>query len=154
MFKNMKVHIAYGNILNEDFLLRELTEGSIVFHLAGVIDIRTKRNPNTYNVNYTGTMNLVKACIDNKVKRLIYTSSVHVIPEGDKKEMLYEPSRNDLSVQNVYGYYAKTKSLATQYVMDMVTNGKLDAVIIYPAGGNRARWLKNFWNGSNTYWYV
>ena len=37
-----------------------------------------------YNVNVEGSKNVVQACKMTGVKRLVYTSSVHAIPEKKK----------------------------------------------------------------------
>ena len=80
---------------------------------------------------YRGTRHLLDACLTYPVKRLVYVSSVHALPEKDRFHVLQEVKR--FSPESVVGGYAKTKAEATQAVLDAVSDG-LDAVIVQPSG--------------------
>jgi dihydroflavonol-4-reductase len=103
----------------------------VVIHTAGLISISHKITPRLYNVNVEGTRNIIRQCISHGVKRLLYTSSVHAIPEPDKHTTIKEVSY--FSKDSVIGSYAKTKAEATQAVLDAGKQG-LDTVIVHPSG--------------------
>lgn len=103
----------------------------IVFHTAGIIDISEKVSQSMYEVNVGGTRNMVELCREHQVKRLVYVSSVHAIPEKNKLQVLEEVDH--FSADEVVGGYAKTKAEATQIVLDAVREG-LDAVVVHPSG--------------------
>lgn len=65
------------------------------------------------------------------MKRLVYVSSVHAIPEQEKLQVLEEVQ--NFSPEAVIGGYAKTKAEATQLVLEAVREG-LDAVVVQPSG--------------------
>ena len=116
--------------------LRPLFEGIrgqdvTVLHTAGVIDISEDLSPRMYDVNVNGTKNMIALCKEYGVKRMLYVSSVHAIPEGDRLKVLREVKR--FSPDWVVGGYAKTKAEATQAVLDAVGEG-LDAVVVHPSG--------------------
>ena len=116
--------------------LRPLFEGLhghqiYVVHTAGVIDISDEVSSRTYDVNVNGTRNVLALCREYRVKRLLYVSSVHAIPEGNKTRVLHEVSH--FSPDEVVGGYAKTKAEATQAVLDVAREG-LDAVVVHPSG--------------------
>lgn len=102
-----------------------------VIHTAGIIDISEHVTPMLYDVNVNGTRNMVELCKEYGVKRLLYVSSVHAIPELDKMTVLTEPEQ--FSPDLVVGAYAKTKAEATQVVLDAAREG-MDAVIVHPSG--------------------
>lgn len=102
-----------------------------VIHTAGIIDISEKVSPQMYAVNVNGTKNILALCREYHVKRLLYVSSVHAIPEKKGLEVLGEVRH--FSPELVVGGYAKTKAEATQAVLDEVQRG-LDAVIVHPSG--------------------
>ena len=104
---------------------------TIVIHTAGIVDISGEVTENMYNVNVNGTKNIIDLCLENKVKRLIYVSSVHAIPEKSKINVLNEV--DSFSAEEVNGGYAKTKAEATKLVLDSIKNG-LDAVVVHPSG--------------------
>ncbi len=102
-----------------------------VIHTAGIIDISEEVSPQMYAVNVKGTKNILTLCQEYAVKRLLYVSSVHAIPEKTGLEVLGEV--HHFSPELVNGGYAKTKAEATQAVLDEVRRG-LDAVIVHPSG--------------------
>ncbi|MFA5676512.1 MAG: NAD-dependent epimerase/dehydratase family protein [Christensenellales bacterium] len=101
-----------------------------VFHLAGLVQISGVRKKNIFDINVTGTRNVVQACLEKQVKRLVYVSSVHALKEpeiGAIDETL------DSDFNNLNGAYAKSKAMATIEVFNSVQKG-LDAVIVFPSG--------------------
>ena len=55
-----------------------------VIHTAGIIDISEHVSPLLYDVNVNGTKTVVSLCLEKQVKRMVYVSSVHAIPEKGK----------------------------------------------------------------------
>ncbi|MDD3191271.1 MAG: NAD-dependent epimerase/dehydratase family protein [Bacilli bacterium] len=124
-------NIVYGNVLDFDFLKREIKNVDIVFHLAGIVEIGTGKKKLIFQVNVEGTKNILQVCQENKIKRLIYTSSVHAIPELKKGIVQKEVSYFDPKL--VKGYYAKSKAMATNIVLNQ-NDSSLEIVIVHPSG--------------------
>lgn len=103
----------------------------IVLHLAGLISIQDRVSPAVYNVNVNGTRNIIRKCMQYRVKRLLYVSSVHAIPEPDKISTISEV--REFSADKVDGAYAKTKAEATRCVLLAGKKG-LDVVVVHPSG--------------------
>lgn len=104
---------------------------TIVIHAAGIISIAEKVTPELYNVNVGGTENIISKCIESNVKRLVYVSSVHAIPEKNDNATIEEISV--FSKDLVVGAYASTKAEATGRVLEAAEN-KLDTVVVHPSG--------------------
>lgn len=102
-----------------------------VIHTAGIISIGGEEPSLLYQVNVEGTRNVITQCIRHHVKRLIYVSSVHAIPETGEKTVIAES--DVFSKDKVTGDYAATKAEATQEVLDAAKKG-LDAVVVHPSG--------------------
>lgn len=102
-----------------------------VIHAAGLISIGDEITPALYNVNVNGTKNIIEACRQYRVGRLVYVSSVHAIDEGDGLRVITET--DFFSADRVVGAYAKTKAEATKSVMDAIAGG-MDAVVVHPSG--------------------
>lgn len=77
----------------------------VVLHAAGLVSIVTKVRREVYAVNVTGTKNIIEQCLSHKVKKLVYVSSVHAIPEHPG--LISEAAR--FSPGLVHGAYAKGK---------------------------------------------
>ena len=102
----------------------------MVYHLAGIIDINADQEDMIWNVNVGGTKNVVQACEEKGVRRLVYASSVDAfVPLPDNQVMKEVDS---FPIDELEGTYAKTKATATQFVLDEVKAGKIDAVVTHP----------------------
>ena len=102
-----------------------------VIHAAGVVDISGEMSARMRDVNVEGTKNVIAFCREFSVKRLVYVSSVHAIPEREDMGVMREIRA--FSPDAVTGGYAKTKAEATQAVLDAAAAG-LDAVVVHPSG--------------------
>ena len=127
----LSVSFAYGDVRDIESLKMAFKGIDVVFHLAGLIDIGNGNKKQMYEVNVNGTKNVVNACKEMNVKKLIYTSSVHAIPTKPKGEIITETKT--FSPDLVKGTYAKTKAEATKYVLE--ANSKdLEVIITHPSG--------------------
>ena len=136
MTQNEKNVSYYAGDVREKQSMRPLFENTdgyevTVIHTAGMVDISEKVSQKLYDVNVNGTKNVVSLCLENKVHRMVYVSSVHAIPEKGSLEVMSEVKH--FSPDLVTGGYAKTKAAATQIVLDAVEKG-LDAVVVHPSG--------------------
>ena len=130
MLEELSPAMIRGDVTKKETLLEAVSQSDAVFHLAGIIDIGTANKKKIYEVNVNGTKNIVDLCIENEVKTLIYVSSVHAIPELDGNQSIHEIEK--FSPEHLKGTYAKTKAIATQYVLD--AKNKLDVRIVHPSG--------------------
>lgn len=103
----------------------------ILIHCAGIVTIASKYVQRVYDVNVTGTKNIVDLCVEHSVKKLVYVSSVHAIEEKAAGETICETTAFD--PKSVVGLYAKTKAEATAYVLAAAKNG-LNASVVHPSG--------------------
>lgn len=121
-----------------------------VFHLAGMVKISGVRKKNVFDVNVGGTINVVNACLEKKVKRLLHVSSVHALKE---REVGMIDETLDTDINNLYGAYAKSKATATIEVMNAMQKG-LDAIIVFPSGVIGPYDFKSSYTGSAIKGYI
>ncbi|OPY87527.1 MAG: 3 beta-hydroxysteroid dehydrogenase/Delta 5--_4-isomerase [Smithella sp. PtaU1.Bin162] len=103
----------------------------IVIHCAGIVSIASKYNQEVYDVNVTGTRNVVALCKEYDVSKLVYVSTVHAIAENPDNTIITETA--EFTADKVIGAYAKTKAEATAYVLDAAKRG-LNACVVHPSG--------------------
>jgi len=114
-------------------------QSSVIIHTAGRISMR-KRDALCERVNYLGTLNLIRACKRNGVRRFIYVSSVDALtPDGDD-QAVKEPERFDVSRSRTS--YSRSKAAASQLVLDSASEEMgctvlLPSAIIGPGDYNR-----------------
>lgn len=127
----LKVEIVEGDIRQINSLIQAFKGSDVVYHLAGIISILSGKSELLYQVNVEGTRNVVEACLKTKVRRLVYTSSIHAVKEPPHGIVIDETFPFD--PDNVLGDYAKSKAQATLEVLRGVEQG-LDAAIVCPTG--------------------
>ena len=124
-----------GDVCDKDslrpFFAKNEDARYIVIHTAGIVTIASKFRQAVYDVNVTGTENIVNLCCEYAMDKLIYVSSVHAIPELSNKQVISEVST--FHPEDVKGLYAKTKSEATAYALDAADRG-LDVSVVHPSG--------------------
>ena len=126
-----RIEKFYGDLLDPESLSESFKSAENVYHVASEISILSGHNPNLINVNLTGTKNVIKACRINKVKKLVYTSSIHIFKElqNNSCDLLDEGCKIDPF--NPLGEYNRTKAAATLEVLNAASNG-LNTVVVCP----------------------
>ncbi len=90
-----------GDIRDTDILNRTMAGIDGVFHLAAMWLLHCKDFPRTaFDVNIQGTFNVLEACVNNGVSRLVYSSSASVYGDAVEVPMTEEHSFNN---RNFYG---------------------------------------------------
>lgn len=90
-----------GDVRDLDVLDKAMQGVDYVFHLAAMWLLHCKDFPRTaFEVNIAGTFNVLEACVKNKVKKLIYSSSASVY--GDAVEVPMRES-HPFNNKNFYG---------------------------------------------------
>ncbi len=111
--------IVYGDLENKQSIAIALKDVKAVYHCAGVIyplKIQT-----LYDVNWVGTKNLVDTCIENGVKRIIYTGTDSICGFGRGKRIFDENEK-----AHPYKNYGKSKYLAEQYILQKTNDGFIE----------------------------
>jgi nucleoside-diphosphate-sugar epimerase len=100
----VKVFEAGGDICQNDILNAALSGADAVFHFAGLWLLQCHEYPRAaFDVNIRGTFNVLEACVQQQVGRLVYSSSASVY--GDAVE---EPMTEDHPFNNT-NFYGATK---------------------------------------------
>lgn len=90
-----------GDIRDTDVLDAAMKGVDYVFHLAAMWLLHCKDFPRTaFDVNIQGTFNVLEACVNNKIKKLIYSSSASVYGDAVEVPMTEEHPFNN---KNFYG---------------------------------------------------
>jgi dihydroflavonol-4-reductase len=99
-----------------------------VYHCAAIVSFSKKQRVKMHNINVKGTSNIVNACLDNKVKKLGFISSVAAI--GRKGNSSYTEENSWVNGSD-NSYYAISKFKAENEVWRGIQEG-LNAVITNP----------------------
>lgn len=128
---HLKLDVMKGDVANVESMRQAAIGCKYVFHLAGVVGYSKAMYNDMVTANVVGTGNVVDACIQNKVEKLFYMSSVVAIGASFDKKPLNEDS--PFNVGNLNLGYFDTKHQAEELVRKAVHSGLLNAVIANPA---------------------
>jgi dihydroflavonol-4-reductase len=128
--EGLHVERVKGDVRHLQSLKRAFVDADVVYHAAGHISISMGGWQHLEAVNVHGTRNVVEACLQCGVRRLVHFSSVETLlgkPSHEPVDELHAPveSRRHLP-------YARSKAAAEQHVRSGLARG-LDAVILYPS---------------------
>jgi nucleoside-diphosphate-sugar epimerase len=104
-------------------------KGALLFHLAGVIHPRRVRE--FYDVNVAGTINLLSAASEARVRRAVVMSSNSPLGCGAEPRHVFD----ERAPYNPYMHYGRSKMQMEQYAREVQARGRLETVLI------RAPWF-------------
>ncbi|MBC7390648.1 MAG: NAD-dependent epimerase/dehydratase family protein [Opitutaceae bacterium] len=122
--------VVEGDIQDEIILEKIFIDCDIVIHCAGLVSFNPSRNREIFDVNVLGTTNVVNACLNSKIKKLIHVSSISALGRSEITNSYNEDSKWEDSGFN--SSYAKSKYLAELEVFRGGEEG-LDFSIINPS---------------------
>lgn len=127
--QDLPVEIQFGDITNPEEM-DEATKGmDIVFHVAGDTSFWKKLYERQRKINVDGPVNIAKACLKNKVKRLVHTSTIDAL--GYNPNGLTDETWQDYNYAGSDYNYGDTKREGQQRVLEYNDKG-LEVVVIYP----------------------
>ena len=141
-----------GDIQNEEQLSRCMAGARYVYHLAGIADIgEAARSPKaTVEQNIIGSTVVLECCLQEKVERIIYASTLYVYSQQGSfyrvskqaVELLIEAYQERYGLQytilrygSLYGPRAQEWNGLKRYVTQAVREGRID----YPGTGEERR---------------
>lgn len=123
--KNKRIEAFTGSILDTSAVNKAVSGCDIVVHLAALLGVRRSENERLecLNANINGTVNILDACVKQKIKKIIFSSSSEVY--GDQDKILCEET--DVKPKSIY---AISKLAGEEYVKAYKLNYGLDYSIV------------------------
>jgi len=119
----VKIYEVGGDICQTDILDAAMKGMDAVFHFAALWLLQCHEYPRSaFDVNVRGTFNVLEACVANKIKRLVYSSSASVYGDAVEEPMTEDHPFNN---KNFYGATkicgeAMARSFHYRYGLDFV----------------------------------
>lgn len=131
-----KVQWVLGDILDVVSLEMAMKGVTSVYHCAAIVSFDPKEKNKMTQVNVEGTVNVVNSCIENKIQKLVYVSSVAALGRIRQDAPINETMNWTPETSN--SEYGKTKYLAEMEVWRAMGEGLsisiVNPVIILGAG--------------------
>jgi len=111
--EQLGVQTHTGDMTNPDEVIKASKDCDIIFHVAGKTGVWGDFH-DYFNTNVTGTESVITACLENKISRLVYTSSPSVIFNGKDEENVNESIPYP---DHYFNHYQTTKAIAERKVL-------------------------------------
>jgi dihydroflavonol-4-reductase len=121
--------IAIGDLKDPISLLRCVQGCRRVYHVAADYRLWAKYPKDIYDNNVGGTRNLLSACCEAGVEKVVYTSTVGTI--GMRKDGLPADESTPVKLDDMIGHYKRSKFMAEQVAHEFAASG-LPVVIVNP----------------------
>lgn len=121
--------IVIGDLKDASSLVRCVQGCRKVFHVAADYRLWARDPQEIYDSNVAGTRNLLSACCEAGVERVIYTSTVGTIRMADDGPPADENSPVELD--DMIGHYKRSKFMAERVALEFAKSG-LPVVIVNP----------------------
>jgi dihydroflavonol-4-reductase len=126
---DLKAELVTGDLRDPASLEKGIAGCDVVFHVAADYRLWVPDPDEMYRANVEGTRAILEAARKNRVRRVIYTSSVATMGFTSNRRSADENS--PVSLDNMIGPYKRSKYMAEQVAVEAARSG-LDAVIVNP----------------------
>jgi nucleoside-diphosphate-sugar epimerase len=110
-----QIRFIKGDIRNYEEIKIACKDMDIIIHSAAIVDWGTKLEQEVYDVNYIGTKHVIRACKENNISMLVYTSSLDTVISGKPLVDIDESQPYPKVHPNMY---CKSKYLAEKLVAE------------------------------------
>jgi dihydroflavonol-4-reductase len=128
--QQFRIDGAYGDLRDKESLRKALAGCHHLYHVAAHYALWARDPSIFYDVNVTGTKNLMEAARDVGTERIVYCSTIGAIglpPDGG-----LGTEDTPVSLEQMAGHYKRSKYLAEQEVLKLAKGG-LPVVIVNPS---------------------
>ena len=127
--QGLKAERVVGDLRDPASLEKAMAGCDAVFHVAADYRLWVRDPEQMYRANVEGTRNILQATRNNRVRRVVYTSSVATM--GFTSNGRPADENSPVSLDNMIGHYKRSKFMAEQVAMQAARSG-MDVVIVNP----------------------
>ncbi len=139
--KDLDIEIIYGDIKDRERVFEAVRGTEWVFNIAAAYRQANLTEKDFQDVNFEGTRNIIEACLQNRVRRLIHCSTIGVVTS------VRNPPGDETTAVCPGDAYQDSKCAAEFMVMEYAHEKNLPATVIRPCaiyGPGDWRLLKMF----------
>lgn len=121
--------IVMGDLREANSLVRCVQGCRTVYHVAADYRLWARNPQEIYESNVAGTRNLLSACCESGVEKVVYTSTVGTI--GMRADGVPTDESTPVRLDDMIGHYKRSKFMAEQVALECAREG-LPVVIVNP----------------------
>jgi dihydroflavonol-4-reductase len=128
--EGLKADRVVGDLCDPASLEKAMAGCDVVFHVAADYRLWVRDPERMYRANVEGTRGILKAALQNGVRRVVYTSSVATMGFTSNGHVADENS--PVSMESMIGPYKRSKFLAEEVAIEAGHSG-MDVVVVNPS---------------------
>jgi dihydroflavonol-4-reductase len=128
--QDIKADLVIGDLRDPASLEKGIGGCDVVFHVAADYRLWVRDPGEMYRANVEGTRAILEAAQKNRVRRVVYTSSVATMGFTSNGQPADENS--PVSLDNMIGPYKRSKFMAEQVAIEAASAGQ-DVIIVNPS---------------------
>ena len=90
LFNNKNIKLFRGDLQNIDMINNAMKGCDVVYHMAALANLWSKDKTLPYKTNFIGTKNILESALNNRIKKVVFTSSAATLPPSKEKEEVDE----------------------------------------------------------------
>ena len=123
-----KISWKDGDVENYEAIFSAMEGVDYVYHCAAMVNLG-KNSQRMLDVNVGGTRNIVNACLERKISKLCFVSSIAALPNGNGRDPIDETTV--FEENETASLYGESKRLAEIEIKNGISKG-LQAVVVNP----------------------
>ena len=127
--QGLRAERAVGDLCDPASLERAMEGCHVVFHVAADYRLWITDPDRMYRANVEGTRSILTAAKNNRVRRVVYTSSVATMGFASNGHPADENS--PVSLEQMIGHYKRSKFMAEQVAMEL-GRSDMDVIVVNP----------------------
>src|SRR5437899_3342271 len=131
---DIKAELVTGDLRDPASLEKGIAGCEVVFHVAADYRLWVRDPDEMYRSNVEGTRAILEAARKNRVRRVVYTSSVATMGFTSNGHPANEDS--PVALENMIGHYKRSKFMAEQVALDAgrkdIGGERMDVVVVNP----------------------
>jgi len=120
-----------GDLRDAASIEKALAGCDVVFHVAADYRLWVRDPDEMYRSNVEGTRSLLAAASKQRVRRVVYTSSVATMGFTSKNDGNLADEQSPVGIADMIGHYKRSKFMAEQVAVEAARSG-VDVVIVNP----------------------
>ncbi len=132
--QNLNAERVTGDLRDPNILETAISGCDVVFHVAADYRLWIRDPDQMYRSNVEGTRAILEAARKNRVRRVVYTSSVATMGFTSNGHPANEDS--PVALENMIGHYKRSKFMAEQVALDAgrkdIGGERMDVVVVNP----------------------
>lgn len=117
-----------GDLLDRSSMISLTQQMDAVIHIAAITDVWPPKHPKYWKVNVEGTENVIAACLENGIQRLVHCSSASSFQFGTKETPGTEETRSEGGLLD----YVDSKKKGQEVVLQAAAEQGLEAIVVNP----------------------